>query len=90
MREINSMNRGMTWPQTGATHKHVELELLDIGRAGVGILLCSIVRILEVDVPLEMRKVRESDPLLRSGWLSSSSTTTPHRNIAIYVHDITI
>ena len=40
MRDINSMSRGIPWPQTGATHYHAQLGLPDKGRAIKGLVVC--------------------------------------------------
>ena len=41
MRDINSMNRGMPWPKTGATQYHAQLGLTDQGRAIKGLVVCN-------------------------------------------------
>ncbi len=73
----------MPWPpKTGATHYHEQLGLPDKGRAIKGLVVCwSMARINDIcDGSMDQRKVR-SVSRVWSGWLSSSSTATPHRFI---------
>ncbi len=72
------------WPQLGATHYHAQLGLQDKGRVIKKWAVCyvvSMVRIYEEDWSNDICKVRGFGPLLWTGWLSSSSTATPHINI---------
>ncbi len=41
MRDINSMGRGIPWPQRGATQCHAQLGLLDEGRAIKRLIVCN-------------------------------------------------
>ena len=66
----------MPWPQKGATQNHKQL-----GRAIKGLFVCN--GIYKGDGYYDFRKVHGSGPLLWSVWLSSSRTTTPHRNIIL-------
>ncbi len=77
---------GMPWPQTGATHLHVQQGLSEKGRAikGIGCLLCSMARICDLwNGSLDQRKMFGSGPLLWSRWLTSSSIATPHSYMQI-------
>ena len=68
----------MPWPQTGATQYHAQLGLPDKGRAIKGLIVCCMAMIYDLlDWSLDQRKVDGPGRLLRSGWLSSSSTETP-------------
>ena len=56
----------------------------------VSCLLCSMARINDLwNGSLDKRKVRSLVPCGQDGWLSSSSTGTPHRFIQIQITHIT-
>ncbi len=67
----------MPWPQTCATHCNKQF-----GRAIKGLVVCNGIY-KGKDGYYDFRKVHGSGPLLWSVWLSSSRTTTPHRNIIL-------
>ncbi len=76
MSEINRTSRGeyLGLKQTQLID-HAHLRLSDKGCAMKGLVVCYVVWLGSMD----QRKVRGSSPLLWSGWLSNSSTATPHR-----------
>ncbi len=51
MRDINSMSRGMPWPQTGATQYHAQLGLPDKGRAIKGLVVSNSWNLELLDLP---------------------------------------
>ena len=63
MRYNNSMSMG----NTGVTHYHALLGLPDKGRSIKGVVICYAVWLGSMKGSYDMRKVRESVPLLWSG-----------------------
>ena len=65
--------------ETSTIYYHTQLGLPDKGRAVSNGLLSAMLYGYDLwDVSLVQRKVHESGALVWSGWLSSSSTATPH------------
>ncbi len=76
--DILAQNQRNSLSYTGRTSRHRSCS------QKVGCLQCSIARIYDLwDRSLEKRNVRGFSPLLWSGWQSSSSTATPHRQLHI-------
>ena len=74
----------MPSPKTGATHYHAQLGLKDKGRAIKELVFCYLVELGSIK-RIDLLRICEGSAglvqLLWSGWLSSSTTITPCRNI---------
>ncbi len=83
MRNINSKSRknALDPNRRNSLQCIIRTSRQGFGNKRFGCLICGMVRIYEGGQPQDLRKALGSGPLLWSGWLLSSSTTTPHRNI---------
>ena len=73
------------WPKIGAAHYHTQLGLPDKGHAIKVLVVCYVVCLGSIGWVFGQAQGAWSGPLLWSGWLSGSSTATPHRFIQIHM-----
>ena len=75
----------MPCPKTGSTHYNLQFGLRDKGCAIKGLVVYYVVWLESMGWVFGQGQGALPVPLLWSGWLLSSSSTTPHKCIQIHI-----